>query len=117
MKLSTSFRSSNNNANRINSGINSAPANTRSNRPLNALKIKTNDTATTRSLSAKNDLNSKDLLSNDSNRSLSSLSNLKGIDKRILDLILDNVYSPDTKITFNDISGLHIAKQALREIG
>lgn len=52
----------------------------------------------------------------DQNSLHKNLSNLKGIDKRILDLILDNIYQPDTKVTFDDISGLHMAKQALKEI-
>lgn len=58
--------------------------------------------------STKSDPNKNDLHKN--------LSNLKGVDKRILDLILDNIYQPNTKITFDDISGLHIAKQCLKEI-
>ena len=53
----------------------------------------------------------------DNTKKISDLSNLKGIDKRIIELILDNIYTPNTKITFDDISGLDAAKQALREIG
>lgn len=60
-----------------------------------------------------------DQTSSESNntKTMNDLSSLKGVDKRILELILDNIYKPNTKITFDDISGLVAAKQALREIG
>jgi len=61
------------------------------------------------------------LSNSDTNRTLTkstsvNLSNLKGIDKKILDIILENVSKPNSKVKFDSISGLNTAKQALQEI-
>lgn len=111
-KVSNGFKPATNSVNRINTtSVQSRPLSSQS-----SLKNKTNEIATNRNLSAKTSSNKSDQSSNDDTRN-KCLSNLKGIDKRILDLILDNIYSPNTKIKFNDISGLDVAKRALREIG
>lgn len=68
-------------------------------------------------MTSKNGLINDQASNSSTNKNISDLSNLKGIDKKILDLILDNIYTPNTKIGFDDISGLVAAKQALREIG
>lgn len=45
-----------------------------------------------------------------------SSAKLKGIDKKFLNMILDEIYESDSKITFDNIAGQSVAKQALREI-
>jgi spastin len=49
-------------------------------------------------------------------RQLTGSSKLKGIDKKFLNMILDEIYEPNTKIAFDHIAGQTVAKQALKEI-
>lgn len=49
-------------------------------------------------------------------RQLTSSSKLKGIDKKFLNMILDEIYEPNSKVSFDQIAGQSVAKQELREI-